>query len=240
MSELLRCRGLERTYSSGPRRVSVLRGLDLALDRGEMVAIMGESGVGKSTLLHLLGALDGCDGGTYLFDGLEVERMSAEERARFRGRRVGFVFQFHHLLPELTAQENVALPGMISGMRGEEAARKAAELLDAVGLAALAHQHPSELSGGEQQRVAVARALMTAGDLILADEPTGNLDPATADRVFDLLHEVQRRTNVAAVVATHSGKLAGRCDRVLVLKDGVLAPAEAPHSLQQAARGETA
>ncbi len=240
MSELLRCRGLERTYSSGPRRVEVLRGLDLALDRGEMVAIMGESGVGKSTLLHLLGALDGCDGGTYVFDGLEVDRMSAEERARFRGRRVGFVFQFHHLLPELTAHENVALPGMISGMRGEEVARRAAELLDAVGLAALAQQHPSELSGGEQQRVAVARALMTAGDLILADEPTGNLDPATADRVFDLLQEVQRRTNVAAVVATHSGKLAGRCDRVLVLKDGVLAPAEAPHSFQQAARGETA
>ncbi len=240
MSELLRCRGLQRTYSSGPRRVEVLRGLDLTLERGEMVAIMGESGVGKSTLLHLLGALDGCDGGTYLFDGLAVERMSAEQRALFRGRRVGFVFQFHHLLPELSAQENVALPGLIAGRPRGEAAGKALELLDAVGLGALAHQHPSELSGGEQQRVAVARALMTAGDLVLADEPTGNLDPATADRVFEVLREVQRTRNVAAVVATHSGKLAGRCDRVLLLKDGVLAPATITEDFQPAARGGTA
>lgn len=240
MNELLRCRGLERTYTSGPRRVEVLRGLDLAVQRGEMVAIMGESGVGKSTLLHLLGALDGCDGGTYTFDGLDVTGMSTEERARFRGERVGFVFQFHHLLPELTAQENVALAGLIARMEAAEAGRRAADLLDAVGLAAHASQHPAELSGGEQQRVAVARALMTARDLVLADEPTGNLDPATADRVFDLFREVQKIRNVAAVVATHSGKLAGRCDRVLVLKEGVLAPADTVHELNPAVRFEGA
>ena len=224
MSELLRCRGLRRTYSSGSRRVEVLRGLDLDVERGEMVAIIGESGVGKSTLLHLLGALDACDGGTYHFDGADVAGMQAEERARFRSRRVGFVFQFHHLLPELTALENVVLPGLIAGL-GAASATRAGELLAAVGLEEMAGQFPAELSGGEQQRVAVARALMTASDLILADEPTGNLDPATAERVFGIFRQVQRERSLSAVVATHSGKLAGQCDRVLVLKEGVLQPA---------------
>ncbi len=222
MSEFLTCRGLLKTYDGGARRAEVLKGLCLAVERGEMVAIMGESGVGKSTLLHLLGALDRCDEGEYKFDGMEVTAMTPRERAEFRNRRVGFVFQFHHLLPELTALENVCLPAMIGGASRQESESRARPLLDDLGLSAMLHQRPAELSGGEQQRAAVARALMSAGDLILADEPTGNLDPGTADKVFGALRRVQHERGLSAVVATHSGKLARRCDRVMMLRDGVL------------------
>src|SRR5437867_1728600 len=190
-----------------------------------MVAIIGESGVGKSTLLHLPGALDSCDAGEYRFDGEDMGSMSASARATFRNRRVGFVFQFHHLLPELTLLENVCLPGMIGGRSRLSCEKSAAPILDSLGLSPLADQHPAELSGGEQQRAAVARALMSAGDLLLADEPTGNLDPRTGDKVFDALRRAQSDAGVAAVVATHSGKLAWRCDRVMQLHDGVLMPA---------------
>jgi lipoprotein-releasing system ATP-binding protein len=203
-----------------------------------MVAIIGESGVGKSTLLHLLGALDGCDAGEYWFDGENVGSMGARARATFRNRRVGFVFQFHHLLPELTLLENVCLPGMIGGRSRRDCERSAAPILDSLELTPLAHQHPAEISGGEQQRAAVARALMSAGDLLLADEPTGNLDPRTGDRVFDAFRRAQSEAGVAAVVATHNGNLARRCDRVLQLHDGVLTPARVEERVLQGAPAE--
>jgi len=222
MSDLISCRGLVKRYRSGSRHVEVLRGLDLAVRRGEMVGIVGESGVGKSTLLHLLGGLDSADGGTYSFNGTDVEAMSPKERAAFRNRHVGFVFQFHHLLPELTVIENAALPAMIGGERPREAEGRAGRLLGELGLREMIHQYPSELSGGEQQRVAGARALMTARDPVLAAAPTGHLDPATADKVFDAFRQVQRSRGVAALVATHNGKLAGQCDRVLRLEGGLL------------------
>jgi len=222
MSDLVECRGLRKAYSSGTRRVEVLQGLDLAIARGELVAIVGESGVGKSTLLHLLGALDHLDGGTYLFDGADVAALGTAERAVFRNRKVGFVFQFHHLLPELTVLENTLLPALIGRAPRREAEERARGILDGLGLAEMRDQIPSELSGGEQQRAAVARALMTAQDLLLADEPTGNLDPVTADRVFEAFRAAQAERGLAAVVATHSLKLAGRCDRVMRLRNGIL------------------
>jgi len=230
MSELIACRGICKAYSNGTRRVEVLRGLNLSVESGALVAIVGESGVGKSTLLHVLGALDRCDAGSYLFGGKEVAAMGIEATAAFRNRRVGFVFQFHHLLPELTVAENVLLPALIGRVPRREAEEKALSLIEELGLREMRDQVPSELSGGEQQRAAVARALMTAQDLLLADEPTGNLDPATAERVFDLLRRAQRERGLAAIVATHNLKLAGRCDRVLRLREGILTE-EAPESL---------
>jgi len=236
MSELLSCRGLVKTFESGGRRVEVLRGLDFSVERGELVAIIGESGVGKSTLLHLLGALDQSDAGTYTFDGADVAAMSGRERSGFRNRRIGFIFQFHHLLPELSVLENVCLPGMIGGRRRQVCEVAALPILSSLGLSSMLHQHPAELSGGEQQRVAVARALISAGDLVLADEPTGNLDPGTGDRVFEEFRRVQRESGVAAVVATHSGKLARRCDRVLQLREGILSEARVPEEVLEAAK----
>jgi len=238
MSELLSCRGLVKTFKGGSRRVEVLRGLDFVVERGEMVAIIGESGVGKSTLLHLLGALDVFDAGEYTFDGEKVSSMNARGRAAFRNRRIGFVFQFHHLLPELTVLENVSMPRMIGGGSRRECERAARPLLASLEIDALRDQHPSELSGGEQQRVAVARALMSAGDLVLADEPTGNLDPRTGDKVFEAFRRARREAGVAAVVATHSGNLARRCDRVLQLRDGVLMPARIQGEVLEAAPAE--
>jgi len=227
MNELIQARGLTRSFKSGDRVIHVLRGLDLNVSRGEMIAIVGESGVGKSTLLHILGAIDRPDSGSYLFDGRGVFDASPDELARFRNQRIGFVFQFHNLLPEFSALENVMLAGMIGRRPQAEARRDAARSLGDLGVADRSTHLPAELSGGEQQRVAIARALMTAGSLLLADEPTGNLDPETAGRVFTLFREVQKSRGLSVVMATHNEKLARACDRILLLRDGILSHADA-------------
>jgi lipoprotein-releasing system ATP-binding protein len=224
MGELVRVRGLTRSYRSGGRALAVLKNLDLDVERGEMVAVVGDSGVGKSTLLHLLGALDRPESGSYLFDGRDVFAGRPEELARFRNRDIGFVFQTHNLLPEFTAVENVMIAGLI-GRRPQAPTRtRAVELLGELGVGERLDHVPAQLSGGEQQRVAIARALMTAGSLLLADEPTGNLDPGTAGRVFDVMRDVQRGRHLAVIMATHNERLAMACDRVMLLRDGVLVP----------------
>jgi lipoprotein-releasing system ATP-binding protein len=223
MSEpLLVARELAKSYRSGPRRVEVLRGLDLEIEAGETVAVVGESGVGKSTLLHLLGGLDRPDSGRLTFGGLDLLAADTRERAAYRNGHVGFVFQMHHLLPELTAEENVEMPFRI-GRRGigDGEPRR---LLERLGLAERLGHTPAELSGGEQQRVAVARAVVAGPRLVLADEPTGNLDPQTGRVVFDMLREQQRERGFALVLATHNERLASGCDRVLRLGDGQVRP----------------
>jgi lipoprotein-releasing system ATP-binding protein len=180
--------------------------------------VVGPSGIGKSTLLHLLGGLDRSDGGTIEVDGRDYAVMSNDELARFRNDKVGFVFQFHHLLPEFTAVENVAMPGWIGRMDREEALRKATVLLEELGLAERATHFPNQLSGGEQQRVAIARALLSDPVLLLADEPTGNLDVETSERVFEVMRRCQERRGLTAVIVTHNPELASRCDRVFEMK----------------------
>jgi lipoprotein-releasing system ATP-binding protein len=226
-SLLMEARGLVRTFSHLGSDIRVLRGLDLTIDKAEQVAILGKSGVGKSTLLHVLGTLDRPDSGTILFDGEDVFRLSERRLAAFRNRHVGFVFQFHHLLPEFSALENVMIPGIIGGLSRREAWSRASSLLEAVGLAHRTEHRPGELSGGEQQRVALARALVMRPKLILADEPTGNLDDATSEEVHNLFTEVNRMFDVAFLVATHNLKLAARMTRILRLEDGMVHVAEA-------------
>jgi len=231
MSEaLLRAEGVSRVYDSGGRPLRVLDELDLAIGEGDAVAVVGDSGVGKSTLLHILGGLDRPDAGRLVFrgadllDGVGQTAWSLRQRlARYRNDSVGFVFQMHNLLPEFSAQENVEMPLRIGARAGDWRAA-AADLLERLGLADRAHHVPAELSGGEQQRVAMARALVASPDLVLADEPTGNLDPSTGRRVFELLRELQRERGFALVLATHSERLARGCDRVLRLVEGRLRP----------------
>jgi lipoprotein-releasing system ATP-binding protein len=218
---LLEVAGLAKAYAGVRRRIEVLRGLDLRVGAGEAIAVVGDSGVGKSTLLHVLGGLDRPDAGALLFRGQDLLALSPAEVAEYRNRSIGFVFQFHHLLPEFTALENVEMPFRI-GRRGEGAAETAAATLTRLGLADRLDHRPAALSGGEQQRVAIARALAPSPDLVLADEPTGNLDPGSARGVFELLREVQAERGFAMVLATHSGRLARACDRVLRLEEGVL------------------
>jgi lipoprotein-releasing system ATP-binding protein len=214
----LEARDLSKTYRNAEVPVPVFSNLDLKVDRGEMLAVVGPSGIGKSTLLHLLGGLDRPDSGTIRVAERTLTEMNADDLARFRNRQVGFVFQFHHLLPEFTAVENVAMPGWIGRMRTEEALHMAAALLEELGLQARGRHFPNQLSGGEQQRVAIARALLTDPILFLADEPTGNLDHATSERVFDLMRECHQKRGLTSVIVTHNPDLASRCDRVFEMK----------------------
>jgi lipoprotein-releasing system ATP-binding protein len=219
----LRLEGIEKVYNAGkPNAVPVLRGASAEIVAGEVVGLVAPSGAGKSTLLHIAGLLDTADAGTVAIAGREMS--AASDRARTTARRglVGFVYQFHHLLPEFSALENVALPQLAHGAGRAEAAVRASALLDRVGLAGRADHRPAELSGGEQQRVAFCRALANAPRLLLADEPTGNLDPETSDRVFDMLLGLVRDTGMAALIATHNPALAARMDRVLRLEQGLL------------------
>ena len=214
--------GLHKEYRDGARRVSVLADVDLCVEPGERLGIIGESGIGKSTLLHLLGGLDRPSGGTVRIGDTDLNKCDDRELAHLCNHRIGFVFQFHHLLGDFTAQENVMMPSLIAGASPEEAARRSRELLARVGLEDRLSHRPGELSGGEQQRVAVARAIVRSPALVLADEPTGNLDPQTAAEVEDLLRELNREQGLTLVVVTHSERLAREMDRCLRLRGGKL------------------
>jgi lipoprotein-releasing system ATP-binding protein len=216
--------GILKSYEIGATSLTVLRDLELRVDAGEMVAIMGASGVGKSTLLHLLGGLDRVNGGTIVVAGIDVTALPDDRLVAFRNRHVGFVFQFHHLLPEFTALENAEMPMRIARMPMAEARPRADEFLRRVGLGDRLEHRPGMLSGGEQQRVAVARALMMRPSVLLADEPTGDLDEGTAEALHQLLREMHRDFGLTSVIATHNPRLAARCDRVLRLEGGRLAP----------------
>jgi lipoprotein-releasing system ATP-binding protein len=222
MSEVLACTGLAKTYGLGNVAVPVLRGIDLEVRRGESLAIVGASGSGKSTLLHLLGGLDRPTSGKVTLLGEDLFGMSPAEQGRLRNRALGFVYQFHHLLPEFSALENVAMPLTIRRMDGKETHARAAKMLEEVGLGHRLAHRPGELSGGERQRVAVARALVSEPACVLADEPTGNLDRENASKVFDLIMELNRRHNAAFVMVTHDPNLAARMGRSLRITDGRL------------------
>jgi lipoprotein-releasing system ATP-binding protein len=225
---LLQVEGLGKEFSTGDRTIEVLRGLDLRVERGERLAILGESGVGKSTLLHLLGTLDHPTAGTIRFEGRDLFAEPPDELARFRNERLGFVFQFHHLLPEFSAVENVMMPGLLRGLPPAEVAPRARAILEEVGLAERLDHPVGKLSGGERQRVAVARALVMDPALVLADEPTGNLDPETGARVASLLLELNRARGAALVVVTHSLELAAKLGRAVRLVEGRLEPVPTP------------
>lgn len=219
---LLRVRGLEKSFVHKENEVRVLAGIDLDVDEGEMLCVVGSSGAGKSTLLHLLGTLDLPTKGEILYDGIDVTRHSSGKLAEFRNRSIGFVFQFHHLLPEFTAIENVMMPGLIRGEKRAEIRARAEELLAEVGLSHRIQHRPGELSGGEQQRVALARALVMRPRVILADEPTGNLDSKTSDAIHNLFFRLNATRRTTFLIVTHSRELAERMPRVVTMKDGFI------------------
>jgi lipoprotein-releasing system ATP-binding protein len=215
-------RQLRKSYDHGGRQIEVLRGIDLTIGAGEMVAIVGSSGVGKSTFLHVIGTLDQPSGGSILYDDVDVTRMAPAKLADFRNHTIGFVFQFHHLLPEFTAVENCAMPALIAGLGRAEASERATALLERVGLAHRLTHRPGELSGGEQQRVALARALIMQPRVLLADEPTGNLDTHTGEEIHQLIVELNHERGMTMVVVTHNPEFAARLPRRVRMVDGVI------------------
>jgi lipoprotein-releasing system ATP-binding protein len=211
---------LHKSFPMGEQTLTVLKGIDLTIERGELIAVVGASGAGKSTLLHILGLLDRPSKGTVCFEGQDLFQLSEAAQAEFRNRRIGFVFQFHHLLPEFTALENACMPALIQRREPQEVRQEAIGLLKDVGLGPRLQHKPGELSGGEQQRVAVARALLQKPDLVLADEPTGNLDTHTGDALFALMRELNKARGTTFVIVTHNDKLSAQADRILHMQDG--------------------
>lgn len=215
--------GVTKSFQQGDNRLEILKGCDLQIHPGELVALVGPSGAGKSTLLHIAGLLEHPTSGSILIGGVEASRAKDAERTRLRRQFIGYVYQMHHLLPEFSAAENIVVPQMIAGIGYADAAKRARTLLGMVGLGARCEHRPAQLSGGEQQRVAIARALANQPQLLIADEPTGNLDPTTSAQVFAMLQELVRGQNLALLMATHNMELAGRMDRVIRLQDGFVA-----------------
>ncbi len=222
MNNLLQCKNVCKTYREGGLDTQVLKGVSFDLQVAELASIIGTSGSGKSTLLHILGALDDASEGHVSFLGQELAKLSSNKQAQMRNRHLGFVYQFHHLLSDFSAIENVAMPLLIGGEKIASAKAKALQLLEKVGLTHRVDHRPAELSGGERQRVAIARALVNSPDLVLADEPTGNLDHKTALAIYDLMRELNRESKTAFLVVTHDGELAGKMDRQLHMQDGLL------------------
>lgn len=222
MSKFLKIQGISKSFRSGNEKLHILVDLALDLERGQMVAVTGASGSGKSTFLHLVGGMDRADAGRILLEGVDVTRLAGKELAEFRNRKIGFIFQFHHLLPEFSALENVMFPLLLRRTPFPQARQKAQELLDEVGLADRGHHKPGQLSGGEQQRVAVARALVGRPSLLLGDEPTGNLDEHTSEAIYQLLLEVHRTHRLTSIIVTHNPRLAALCELEKRLQEGKL------------------
>lgn len=219
---ILKGHQISKSYNDGASKVHVLKGIDLSIEKGDRVAIIGPSGSGKSTLLHLLGGLDKPTSGDVSINAVSWQKISEKQRCQLRNQHLGFVYQFHHLLPEFTALENVTIPLLLSGMEVKKAEQQASDMLEKVGLKPRLEHKPAQLSGGERQRVAIARALVHQPHCVLADEPTGNLDQTTAAKVFDLMLDLNRQMNTALVIVTHDLQIAQRMDRVLVLHEGSL------------------